>query len=110
MGPPDPRFEKLPQAACALVAANSRLATASVVKIPRDSRPQSATCRETPVPIFFVTRFMMLLSRSFERATWARVWGSRASGAMPCQAIYLSPDNSLNSNHLGGIIPGPAVL
>jgi hypothetical protein len=109
MGLPDPSREKLPHAALALVAANSRLATASVVKIPRDSRPQSAACRESPV-LFFVIRFMVLLSHSPERATWARVWGTRAAGAMPCQAIYFSPDNPQNSNHLDEVIPARAEL
>ena len=107
MGLTDPSREKLPHAALALVAASIRLVTASVVKTPRDSRRQNATCRESPVPVFFVIRFMVLLSHSSERATWARVWGTRAWGAMPCQVIYLSPDNPQISNHLGEVIPWP---
>jgi hypothetical protein len=105
MGLRDPSREKLPQAALALVAASIRLVMASVVRTLHDSRRQRGTCRESPVPVFFVMEFMVLLSRSPERATWARVWGTGADGAMPGQAIYLSPDNLQNSNHLDEVIP-----
>jgi hypothetical protein len=54
--------------------------------------------------------FMVLLSRSPKRATWARVWGTGAGGAMPGQAIYLSPDNPQNSNQLGEVIPCPGIV
>src|ERR1700691_302806 len=78
IGLTDPSREKPPHAARALVAANSRLVTASVVRTPRDSRRQNATCRESPVPVFFVIRFIGApFAHSSERATWSRLWGTR---------------------------------